>query len=407
MLKVYSCNDSSEAYEIRDFLSRNGVDFEQIRLENETERLAIGLKPGELFPVVEIEDRKLFGPSLVDIATKLGLLMPLADHEYDVAIYGAGPAGLSAAVYAASEGLKTVLLEKIAVGGQAGTSSLIENYMGFPDGIRGAELADRARQQALKFGADIVLFREGVRGDFCDNRFCTYLADGTRIVSKANICATGIDYQRLNLENEHAFLNRGLYYGAGTSEAVMCQDEHVFVVGGGNSAGQAALYFSRYAKKVTMLVRGKCLAESLSQYLIDRIEERCNIEILYQAQVTGLDGDYKLRQITVERMGSEHKFETSKTFICIGGKPNTHWATEAGVICKGDYLVTGPDLMTNGNWPACWKHDRDPYFLETSLAGSFAAGDVRFGSIKRVAAAVGEGAMAVTFVHKYLAELNN
>jgi thioredoxin reductase (NADPH) len=405
MLRVYSTIDSSEGYQIRDFLSRNGIEFQPISLRSEPELFAMGISPDEELPVVDFDNgTRLSAPSLVELASALGLLMNPGEEEYDVSIYGAGPAGLSAAVYAASEGLKTILLEKIAVGGQAGTSSLIENYMGFPDGVRGAELADRARQQAVKFGADIVLFREGAKGEFCDNRFCSYLTDGTRIVSKANICATGIDYQRLNLEHEENFLNRGLYYGAGTSEAVMCTDEHVFVVGGGNSAGQAALNFSRYAQKVTMLVRGVSLSESLSQYLIDRIAEKPNIDIMYESRLIGLDGDYKLRRIVVETKGVQREFATCKTFICIGGKPNTHWTEDAGVMTKGDYILTGPDLLTNHMPPSCWKKERAPYYLETSLAGCFAAGDVRFGSVKRVAAAVGEGAMAVTFVHKFLSE---
>ncbi|XZF16363.1 FAD-dependent oxidoreductase [Chitinophagaceae bacterium MMS25-I14] len=406
MLRVYSCSDSSEAYEIRDFLSRNGVDFEQVTIDDDNELIAAGIMPWQETPVVEIHDgRRLFAPTLPQIAGNLGLVTTIGEGEYDVAIYGAGPAGLSAAVYAASEGLKTVLLEKIAIGGQAGTSSLIENYMGFPEGIRGSELAERARQQAVKFGADIVLFREGVRGEFCEDRFCTYLADGTRIISKASICATGIDYQRLELENEQTFLNHGLFYGAGTSEAAMCMDEHVFVVGGGNSAGQAALNFSKYARKVTMLVRGKSLSESLSQYLINRIAERKNIEILYESQITALNGDLRLREITVRAAGEQRVFNTSRVFVCIGGKPNTHWVTDAGIMCRGDYLLTGPDIIINGQLPASWTKDRMPYFLETSLPGAFAAGDVRFGSVKRVAAAVGEGAMAVTFIHKYLSEL--
>lgn len=405
MLRVYSTIESSEGYQIRDFLSRNGIEFQPVSLRTEQELFTMGISPDEELPVVDFDDGiRLNAPSLIELASTLGLLTAPVHGEYDVTIYGAGPAGLSAAVYAASEGLKTILLEKIAVGGQAGTSSLIENYMGFPDGVRGSELADRARQQAVKFGADIVLFREGVKGEFCDGRFCTYLADGTRIVSKANICATGIDYQRLNLVHEESFLNRGLYYGAGTSEAAMCTDEHVFVVGGGNSAGQAVLNFSRYAKKVTMLVRGTGLSESLSQYLIDRIAEKPNVDIMFESQLTGLDGDYKLRRISVDSNGSVQEFNTCKTFICIGGKPNTHWAADAGVLTKGDYLLTGPDLLTSNMPPSCWKKERAPYYLETSLPGCFAAGDVRFGSVKRVAAAVGEGAMAVTFVHKYLSE---
>jgi thioredoxin reductase (NADPH) len=324
-----------------------------------------------------------------------------------LSIYGAGPAGLSAAVYAASEGLRTVLIERHAVGGQAGTSSLIENYMGFPQGISGADLAERARQQAVKFGIELLLLREGIKAEFKHNRIYVDMADGSKMVARANICATGVEYRRLNLPNEGQFLKVGLFYGAGASEAPMCQDEHIFVVGGGNSAGQAAMYFSRYARKVTMLIRGDTLATTLSQYLLNRITNTSNIEVLFQSQVTKLDGDTVLRQIEITNCRDEsvQEIETGRLFVCIGGAPNTEWAKDTSILRdRAGYLLTGTDLLQNGQIPTCWTLDRDPFFLETSVPGSFAAGDVRHGSVKRVASAVGEGAMAVSLVHRYLEE---
>lgn len=303
--------------------------------------------------------------------------------------------------------MRTVLVERHAVGGQAGTSSLIENYMGFPEGISGANLAERARQQAVKFGLEILLLREGTKSEFKNNRIYTDMADGNKMVARANICATGVEYRRLDLPNEDQFLKRGLFYGAGASEAPMCQDEHVFVVGGGNSAGQAAMYFSRYAQKVTMLVRGHNLAATLSHYLINRITDTNNIEVLFQSQVTKLNGDTSLRQIEITNFddGGVQQIDTGRLFVCIGGAPNTEWAKDTNIIRdRTGYLITGSDLLKDGRPPECWTLERDPFFLETSVPGSFAAGDVRHGSVKRIASAVGEGAMAVTFAHKYLEE---
>ncbi len=407
MVKLYSYPDSADGYQIRDFLSRSVVEYHYVQIHSNNGLQQAGISENEKLPVVELPDgHRLYDPTLQDLANHLGLVKPMQQKEYDLSIFGAGPAGLSAAVYAASEGLKVALIEKLAVGGQAGTSSLIENYMGFPKGIRGAELAEKARQQAVKFGAEILLLREGIRGEFIDGKAIGYFADGNTILSKANICATGIDYQRLNIENEQQFLYKGLYYGAGASEALMCRNEHVFVVGGGNSAGQAVLNFSAHARKVTMLVRGGALSETLSQYLIDRIVTRKNIEVLYHSEVTAMHGNNTLEQITVTTNKEQvQKYSTTKLFVCIGGKPRTQWAKDIGIICKDDYLVTGPDLMINNQLPASWTPSRQPYYLETSIPGSFAAGDVRYGAVKRVAAAVGEGAMAVTFVHKYLTEL--
>ena len=411
-VKLYGQPNSAAAYEIRDFLNRTVVEFDWIELSNDAEcdrELKLPALSNVRLPVVELPDgTQLFCPTIREIAQHLGWVAQPKFKEYDLSIYGAGPAGLSAAVYAASEGLRTVLVERHAVGGQAGTSSLIENYMGFPEGISGADLAERARQQAVKFGIELLLLREGMKSEFRDNRIYTDMADGSKMIARANICATGIEYRRLNLPNEDQFLKVGLFYGAGASEAPLCGGEQVFIVGGGNSAGQAAMYLSRYAEKVTMLIRGDTLAATLSQYLVERITHQSNIEVLFQAQVTGLAGDTSLHQIEVTncRDRSSQKIDTRRLFVCIGGAPNTEWAKDTNIIRdRAGYLVTGSDLFQEGRPPECWTLDRDPFFLETSVPGSFAAGDVRHGSVKRVASAVGEGAMAVTFVHKYLEEM--
>lgn len=410
-VRLYGQPDSAEAYEIRDFLNRSVVEFEWIALTCDADcnkELGLPSLSNVRLPVIELPNgTQLFAPTIREIAQHLGWVTQPKFKEYDVSIYGAGPAGLSAAVYAASEGLRTVLVERHAVGGQAGTSSLIENYMGFPEGISGADLAERARQQAVKFGIELLLLREGTKSEFKNNRIYTDMADGSKMSARANICATGVEYRRLNLPNEDQFLKVGLFYGAGASEAPMCQGKHVFVVGGGNSAGQAAMYFSRYAEKVTMLVRSNNLAATLSHYLINRITNTSNIEVLFQSQVTKLNGDASLRQIEITNCSDEsvQKVDTGRLFVCIGGAPNTEWAKDTNIVRdRAGYLVTGSDLLKDGRLPECWTLDRDPFFLETSVPGSFAAGDVRHGSVKRVASAVGEGAMAVTFAHKYLEE---
>jgi thioredoxin reductase (NADPH) len=337
----------------------------------------------------------------------MGLACSRRRREYDLSIYGAGPAGLSAAVYAASEGLRVVLIERHAVGGQAGSSSLIENYMGFPRGISGADLAERARQQAVKFGCELLMMREGIKAEFKDNRIFVDLADGSKMVARANICATGVEWRRLGLPAESRFLGAGLYYGAGASEAPMCRNEHVFVVGGGNSAGQAVMHLAEHAARVTMLVRGPDLASSLSAYLIDRIQGTANVDVRFNVEVTGLEGDTALRRVELKDMASDESawFDTKRLFVCIGGVPHTEWAKDTAIIRdRQGFLVTGPDLLAEGTPPEQWPLERAPFFLETSVPGSFAAGDVRHNSVKRVASAVGEGAMAVTFAHRFLAE---
>ena len=372
---VYGRPDSPEAYAIRDLLSRSGVVFDWIELAGDDDgRRALGLST--LDHVQLFDGVQLFAPTVWEVAERLGWMTQPRLREYDLSIYGAGPAGLSAAVYGASEGLRTVLIEREVVGGQAGTSSLIENFLGFPEGISGAELAERARKQAMKFGAEVLLLRE-------QNRIHVDLADGSGMVARANICATGVEYRRLELANENQLLNAGVYYGSGASEASMCRDEHVIVVGGGNSAA------------------------SLSTYLLVRVTQTTNVEILYHAQVTELKGETVLSEVEISDMrdGSKRLIPTRRLFVCIGGVPNTEWAKDTAIVRdEAGYLVTGPDLLRQGRAPECWPLARTPFFLETSVPGSFAAGDVRHGSVKRVASAVGDGAMAVTFVHRYLEE---
>lgn len=411
---LYGVAGSAEGYEIRDYLSRTLVPFEWVRLNNEAECVErLGLSNlGELrFPIIDIVGQaRLFAPDLKTVAACLGRITLPRYREYDVSIYGAGPAGLSAAVYAASEGLRTVLIERHAAGGQAGTSSMIENYLGFPDGTSGAGLAERARQQAVKFGAELVMMSEGVKAHFDDDGIHVQLADGESLMAKSNICATGVEYRRLGIADEARYLGRGLFYGAGAAEAPYCSNEHVFVVGAGNSAGQAVMHFANYASRVTMLVRGSRLSATLSQYLVERIEARDNVEVIYDTEVSALHGSSgrespKLEGLTLRNRndGTERRHPASRLFVCIGGEPNTDWAQGTSIVRDAShYLVTGPDLLVDGQPPASWPLARQPFYLETSVPGSFAAGDVRHGSIKRVASAVGEGAMAVSFVHRYL-----
>ena len=408
-VRLYGRAESAEAYAIRDFLKRSVVDFDwtELRTDEQARREAgVDALDDPRLPVCILPSGdRLFAPSVRSVADRLGWVTRSRHDEYDVSIYGAGPAGLSAAVYAASEGLRTVLIERHAVGGQAGSSSKIENYLGFPGGISGADLAERARQQAVDFGADILLMREGVNAEFHDGKIVVDLSEGVQMVARTNICATGVEYRRLGLPDEERFLGAGLYYGTGVSESAMCLGEHVYVVGGGNSAGQAVMDLSAHARCVTMLIRAESPAASLSAYLLDRIRAAPNVEVRTCTEVAAVDGDGALAAITLRdnATGREERADTSRLFVLIGGHPNTEWAEGTGIVRDpAGYLVTGPDLLTNGRSPDVWPLDRLPYHLETSVPGSFAAGDVRHGSVKRVASAVGEGAMAVQFVHEHL-----
>lgn len=410
-IKILGKAGSAVAYKLRDYLKRSDVPFAWVELATDQQaRKDAGvdnLQDSRLPVCVFSDGTRIECPTIRQITEKLGWFRTPLHTEYDLAIYGAGPAGLSAAVYGASEGLKTVVIERSAVGGQAGTTSRIENYLGFPKGITGADLAERAREQACRFGAEFLLLREGVRGEFTPGKAVGYLADGTKVVARSAICATGVQYRRLNLPNEQQFLGAGLYYGAGVSEASLCENDAVAVVGGGNSAGQAAMNFSRFAKAVTVIIRSDSLKSTLSHYLVDRINAAPNIRVLNHTEVTALHGDQLLQSVTLtnNKSGEAQDLPVKGLFVSIGGEPQTDWAMQVGIIRdEAGYLVTGPDLLTEGRLPASWPLDRSPYYLETSMPGTFAAGDVRHGAVKRCASAVGEGAMAVTFVHRYLAE---
>jgi thioredoxin reductase (NADPH) len=353
-LQLLGTRGSAEAYALRDFLYRSGVPFEWIELNGETktqdgQNIVLS---GSQLPVCMLPDgTPLERATVRKVGEKLGWLQRPSRTEYDLAILGAGPAGLSAAVYGASEGLKTLVVERSAVCGQAGTSARIENYLGFPGGISSSELACRARAQAPRFGAEILLLREGVRAEFEKGQGVGYLEDGIQFVMRSSICAFGVEYRGLNLWNEERLRGAGVYYGAGTSEAELCMHEDVYIVGGGNSAGQAAMHFSPQARKVVMLIRGDGLKQTVSQYLIDRILAASNIEVLPHREVTELHGERmpEAIMITNNQTSEEEVVKTRWLFLCLGGVPNTEWAAAAGIVRdEQNYLVTGPDLKEYG-----------------------------------------------------------
>jgi thioredoxin reductase (NADPH) len=408
---IYGRANSAAGYKIRDFLTRNCSDYDWVELNTDEEARKLAGISGlsdPLLPVCVLSQKtKLYCPSLRDLAMALEWFKGPKYECYDLAIFGAGPAGLSAALYGASEGLRTIVVERTAVGGQAGSTSKIENYMGFPDGISGWELASRARQQALRLGAEIIVGAEGVAGEHQDGWQLSWFASGERIASKATICATGVEYTRLGLEREDYFLNRGLYYGAGSSEAGICKG-HVVIVGGGNSAGQAALNFARQTQ-VTMLVRGECLKNTLSTYLLERIEDTSSIAVRTNSTLTRLEGDDALERITYrDGVGNTAAIETHSVFVCIGGRPRLDWAEPGVLHCDpAGYILTGQDLDRPSLSATMWRDGRAPLFMESSIPGLFAAGDVRHNSTKRCAAAAGDGAAAVSMAHQFLISVNH
>lgn len=362
------------AYDIRDFLTRASVPFLYVDDEG----------PAGVAVCTFDDDVCLTAPSLQDVAGHLGLLVQPALDLYDLGIIGAGPAGLAAAVYAASEGLTTVVVDELAPGGQAATSSRIENYLGFPDGVSGAELADRARRQAEKFGAEILMLRSIVDAGPREGRFWCKLSDGNEFRAKTALVATGVEWRRLEVPGIEECMHAGVYYGAASSEAPGVAGKDIFIIGGGNSAGQAAMNFSGWARTVTMVVRGDGLSASMSAYLVDRIDETPNIAVRTCSEVVCVDCDDWLRTITLRdlRSAEEEIVPAHALFICIGGIPRTEWAGENDVVTDNDrYLVTGRELFgSRVDARAKWRLERDPYPLETSLPGLFAAGDVRSGS---------------------------
>jgi thioredoxin reductase (NADPH) len=403
-LRLIADADGPDAYALRDYLTRSEVPFLSVSVPPGS-RVAEGvLLAGRQLPLVLFADGQLLEhPTPAQVASALGWVTPPSRSAYDLIIHGAGPAGLSAAVYAASEGLSVAVVERDAVGGQAGFSSLIENYLGFPGGISGAELAERARRQALSFGADLVLMRHGIARTFKDHDVRAVLADGSEIHARAALSATGVRWRRLGLEGEDEWEGAGIYYGAGTSEASACIGLHVYVVGGANSAGQAAMNLAAHAAHVTVVVRGASLSSTMSAYLLNRLAVQPNVTILVHTRIVAVDGDDHLREITLDQSGVTARVPATHLFVCIGGAPNTEWAetTDVRLDSRG-FVLTGVDLAPADleRWPIA----RPPFYLETSVPGIFAAGDVRAKSVKRVASAVGEGAMAVTLIHRYLAE---
>jgi thioredoxin reductase (NADPH) len=398
---------STRSFEVRDFLARNSVPYRWLSSEEpEGRRLleAAEVDVTKIPLVVTPEGEDLADPSLGDLAEKVGLSTAPTTDFYDVVIVGGGPAGLGAAVYAASEGLRTVLVERQATGGQAGQSSRIENYLGFPDGVTGAQLTDRARRQAHKFGAEILTTRDVVGLDVRASSRAVRFADGGEVVAHAVLLATGISYRKLDVPGADALTGRGVFYGSAATEAPTCAGQDVYIVGAANSAGQAAVFLSRHAERVTLLVRSDNLERSMSYYLVRQIEDVPNIEVRLTTEVIGLDGDDHLEGLTLcdTRAGTQEPVRAGFLFVFIGAEPRTEWLD--GVITRDGrgFVLTGPDLLVDGHRPRGWDLDRDPYYLEASAPGIFAAGDVRANSIKRVASAVGEGAMAIQLLHTYL-----
>ena len=398
-----------EHHRLRDRLTRAAQPFEWLEAGSAEadELLARHAAAGAELPVLVDGDGAHAGMTVERLMELWGSSAPPAHAEYDIAIVGAGPAGLAAAVYAASDGLSTVVLERDLPGGQASHTSLIENFFGFPDGIGGAELARLAGRQAERFGTEIV-FR-GVVGDGPAPAGARRLAiaGGHQVIARVTVAAPGMDWRRLDVEGVDELLGRGVYYGAGRSEAMQCGGDDVLVVGAGNSAGQAVLSLGNAGARVKMLVRGRRLGRTMSAYLVKRIEQHPLIDVRYATQVRELEAGEHLEAVTVQGPGGRVRLDAVALFICIGGQPRTGWAADAGVaLDPAGYVLTGPDLLDRGRRPAGWPLDRDPLALETSVPGVFAAGDVRHGSTRRVAGAVGEGAMAVALAHRRLAELD-
>jgi thioredoxin reductase (NADPH) len=413
-IRVLGTRWSPRSYELRDFLARNHVPYQWIDVEGsandpETKRLLDALGPeASGLPIVLFPDgTKLFESAPAEVAQKVGLRTRAQTSFYDLAIVGGGPAGLAAAVYGASEGLHTVMIEREAPGGQAGMSSRIENYLGFPSGLSGADLARRGVVQAQRFGVEILSPQEAIAVRTEGPYRIIKLKDGNELSCHALMISTGVQWRRLEAPGIDRLQGAGVYYGGGATEALSCKGEVIYVVGGANSAGQAAMNFSKYADRVVILVRGDSLASTMSQYLIDQIKETPNIQLWTHASVAEVHGETHLEEISVlcSDTSKLERVPASAMFIFIGALPRTDWL---GSIVERDdrgFLLTGPDLMHGGERPKGWALDRDPFLLETNVPGIFAVGDVRHGSVKRVASGVGEGSVAVQFIHQYLSKV--
>jgi thioredoxin reductase (NADPH) len=405
-IRVIGVRWSPMDHAVRDFLSRNRIPYQWLSPETHPEALALlkekGLDDTKLPVILFGDNTALVQPTSTEMANKVGLRTQAQQEFYDVVVVGAGPAGLAAGVYGASEGLRTLIIEASAPGGQAGSSSKIENYLGFPEGLSGAELAKRAFLQANRLGAEFLTQR--VSSIRLENQYrILKMEDGQEVTCHVCLIATGVDYCMLNVPGAEKFSGAGVYYGAALTEAMSCKEEAVYIVGGANSAGQAAMHFSRYADHVHMLVRGKSLTSSMSKYLIDQIEATPNITVETGTEVIAMNGNSHLECLTLKTPRGEEPRQASSIFIFIGAEPKTNWLPPD--LCRDGkgFILAGPDLKAQS--PKSWTLDRDPYLLETSVPGIFVAGDVRFNSVKRCASAVGEGSIAIQFVHQYLATL--
>jgi thioredoxin reductase (NADPH) len=403
-LKVIGPRWTLQDHEVRNFLSRNQVPYIWMDPERDEKCLDLlrqhGLEDGRLPVVICGDGSALVQPSLAELAEKVGLRTQAKAEYYDLVVVGAGPAGLGAAVYAASEGLSTLILEPEAPGGQAGSSSRIENYLGFPAGITGADLARRAHVQATRFGAEFLT--QKATGLRAENEYrYVQMGDGREVSCRVCLLSMGVHYRKLDAPGVAELTGKGVYYGAALVEARSCTDEEVFVVGGANSAGQAAMHFSKFARKVTMLVRASSLEQSMSKYLIDQIAGTSNIVVETNTEVLEACGVDRLESLRLRSPAGEETRAASALFIFIGAAPHTDWLPETILRDANGFVLTGPEMRQQAS--GLWKESREPYLLETSMPGVFAAGDVRAGSVKRAATAVGEGAIAVQFVHQYLA----
>lgn len=408
-IKVIGYPFSPKSHEIKEFLAGNLIPYSWMEVnskEAEPFACANDIKESDM-PVVIFEDGEMCkSPKIIDIASKIGLNPDVKNEIYDVVIIGAGPAGLAAAVYGASEGLKTLLVEKHFPGGQAGTSSRIENYLGFPTGLSGAELTRRAVAQATRFGADF-LSPHLVKDITLKEKYkIITLENGKTINAKAAVITTGVDYRKLETKGIDKFTGGGIYYGAANTEAASCKDRIVYIVGGGNSAGQAAMYLSKFAKEVCIMIRKDSLTATMSAYLIEQIDTTENISLLTQSEIVEAVGDDNLEALQIKNLatGNVARIPVDVLYIFIGAKPYTDWLTDTIVKDGKGFVQTGNDLKKQDGFQKLWKQERDPYLLETSIPGIFAAGDVRAGAMNRVAAAVGEGSMSISLVHRYLSE---
>ena len=405
-LRVIGNRWSLRDHEVRTFLSRNHVPYRWMDVAGNQDAIKLLTERGlalDQLPVVLFQDGSvLLEPNLEVLAARVGLSVQATQEFYDMVVIGAGPAGLAAAVYGASEGLRTLVIEPEAPGGQAGSTSQIENYLGFPSGISGADLGRRAHTQAARLGAEFVTQRAtGLRIDG-QYRF-VQLADGREVSTHVVLLATGVRYRKLDIPGADRLTGRGIYYGAALVEAAACKGEEVFVVGGANSAGQAALHFAKFASKVTMLLRGDGLSATMSKYLIDEIESTSNIVLGPKTHLIEAQGEQRLEALRLQGPKGEWLEPATSLFVFIGAAPGTEWLPACILRDQKGFVLAGPDLPRNGKLAAIWPEKREPFLLESSVPGVFVAGDLRYGSVKRVASAVGEGSIAVQFAHQYLA----